>query len=128
MDDVVVDDAEEGDGGEEDGDGDGKGAGEDEEIAMVQQATTDLPAQSSSSSAAGGPSKSPSLVIGGGVNSTKKTGVKINAKIPGKVVEAGQEQTGRWTKQEHEAFLLALRTYRKEWEKVAAKVKTRAVV
>ena len=46
----------------------------------------------------------------------------------GKVVESGQEHTGRWTKEEHEAFLAALQLYGKEWKKVAAKVKTRTVV
>jgi SHAQKYF class myb-like DNA-binding protein len=46
----------------------------------------------------------------------------------GKVVETGQEHTGRWTKEEHEAFLSALHMYGKEWKKVAAKVKTRTVV
>jgi SHAQKYF class myb-like DNA-binding protein len=43
-------------------------------------------------------------------------------------VETGQEATGRWTKEEHEAFLSALQMYGKEWKKVAAKVKTRTVV
>jgi SHAQKYF class myb-like DNA-binding protein len=52
----------------------------------------------------------------------------INPNTPGKVVETGQEHTGRWTKEEHEAFLSALRLYGKEWKKVAAKVKTRTVV
>ena len=46
----------------------------------------------------------------------------------GKVVESGQEHTGRWTKEEHEAFLSALQMYGKEWKKVAARVKTRTVV
>lgn len=45
-----------------------------------------------------------------------------------KVMEAGQEHTGRWTREEHEAFLQALQQYGKEWKKVAAKVKTRTVV
>jgi SHAQKYF class myb-like DNA-binding protein len=39
-----------------------------------------------------------------------------------------REHTGRWTKEEHEAFLSALQQYGKEWKKVAAKVKTRTVV
>jgi SHAQKYF class myb-like DNA-binding protein len=47
---------------------------------------------------------------------------------PGHVVETGQEHTGRWTKEEHEAFLSGLQQYGKEWKKVAAKVKTRTVV
>lgn len=47
---------------------------------------------------------------------------------PQKVVESGREHTGRWTKEEHEAFLAALQQYGKEWKKVAAKVKTRTVV
>lgn len=45
-----------------------------------------------------------------------------------KIVESGREHTGRWTKEEHEAFLAALQQYGKEWKKVAAKVKTRTVV
>jgi SHAQKYF class myb-like DNA-binding protein len=45
-----------------------------------------------------------------------------------KIVETGQEHTGRWTREEHNAFLLALQQYGKEWKKVAAKVKTRTVV
>lgn len=48
--------------------------------------------------------------------------------VPGRVVEPGQEHTGRWTKEEHEAFLSALQTFGKEWKKVAARVKTRTVV
>jgi len=35
----------------------------------------------------------------------------------GQVVESGQEQTGRWTREEHEAFLSALQKYGKEWKK-----------
>ena len=69
---------------------------------------------------------------GGGFTVLSKGGgggkVALNPNTPGKVVESGQEQTGRWTKQEHEAFLEALRMYGKEWKKVAAKVKTRTVV
>jgi SHAQKYF class myb-like DNA-binding protein len=55
-------------------------------------------------------------------------GGKLDPNTPGRVVETGQEHTGRWTKEEHEAFLIALKTYGKEWKKVAAKVKTRTVV
>lgn len=55
-------------------------------------------------------------------------GLKLDPSTPGRVVETGHEQTGRWTKEEHEAFLTALQTYGKEWKKVAAKVKTRTVV
>lgn len=54
--------------------------------------------------------------------------LSMDPNTPGKVVEAGQEHTGRWTKEEHEAFLSALQMYGKEWKKVAAKVKTRTVV
>lgn len=53
---------------------------------------------------------------------------KVDPNTPGRVVETGQEQTGRWTKEEHEAFLKGLKLYGKEWKKVAAKVKTRTVV
>jgi SHAQKYF class myb-like DNA-binding protein len=54
--------------------------------------------------------------------------MNIDPSTPGKVVDTGREQTGRWTKEEHEAFLSALQLYGKEWKKVAAKVKTRTVV
>lgn len=54
------------------------------------------------------------------VSSTPKSNLKV--------MEAGQEHTGRWTREEHEAFLQALQQYGKEWKKVAAKVKTRTVV
>lgn len=54
--------------------------------------------------------------------------VTVDPNTPGKVVETGKEHTGRWTKEEHEAFLSALKMYGKEWKKVAAKVKTRTVV
>eukprot|EP00981_Chlorochromonas_danica_P001222 scaffold268_cov210-Ochromonas_danica.AAC.17 len=40
----------------------------------------------------------------------------------------GAESTGRWTRQEHELFLEALKKYGKEWKKVASMVKTRTVV
>jgi SHAQKYF class myb-like DNA-binding protein len=64
-----------------------------------------------------------------GTSSSSIKGGKYDSTAPpGKVVETGQEHTGRWTKEEHEAFLTALRTYGKEWKKVAAKVKTRTVV
>ena len=56
------------------------------------------------------------------------SGMKFNPNTPGRVVETGQEHTGRWTREEHEAFLSALKMYGKEWKKVAAKVKTRTVV
>ena len=36
---------------------------------------------------------------------------------PGRVVETGQEHTGRWTKEEHDAFLIGLKMYGKEWKK-----------
>jgi SHAQKYF class myb-like DNA-binding protein len=35
---------------------------------------------------------------------------------------------GRWTKEEHEKFLEALKKHGKEWKKVAAHVGTRTVV
>ncbi|CAN0194456.1 unnamed protein product, partial [Ectocarpus sp. 13 AM-2016] len=40
----------------------------------------------------------------------------------------GTEQTGRWTKAEHELFLKALKKYGKEWKRVACMVRTRTVV
>jgi len=57
------------------------------------------------------------------------SGVKLGTHVPGgRVVVTGHESTGRWTKEEHDAFLNALKMYGKEWKKVAAKVKTRTVV
>ena len=47
---------------------------------------------------------------------------------PLQVVPVGHEATGRWTKEEHGAFLMGLKLYGKEWKKVAAKVRTRTVV
>jgi SHAQKYF class myb-like DNA-binding protein len=44
------------------------------------------------------------------------------------VVPAGQENTGRWTKQEHAAFLQGIEKYGKEWKKVAGMVRTRTVM
>ena len=58
----------------------------------------------------------------------QRSSVRVDPNTPGRVVEPGQEHTGRWTKEEHEAFLSALQMYGKEWKKVAAKVKTRTVV
>ena len=65
---------------------------------------------------------------GGGDDVTDFGGGKLGPTTPGRVVETGQEHTGRWTKEEHESFLSALKKYGKEWKKVAAKVKTRTVV
>lgn len=47
---------------------------------------------------------------------------------PDRLVETGQEHTGRWTKEEHDDFLVGLKIHGKEWKKVAARVKTRTVV
>eukprot|EP00531_Pseudo-nitzschia_arenysensis_P020379 CAMPEP_0116124778 /NCGR_PEP_ID=MMETSP0329-20121206/5460_1 /TAXON_ID=697910 /ORGANISM="Pseudo-nitzschia arenysensis, Strain B593" /LENGTH=1205 /DNA_ID=CAMNT_0003618777 /DNA_START=244 /DNA_END=3858 /DNA_ORIENTATION=- len=71
---------------------------------------------------------SSSFPRGGGGDDTAGFGGKLDANTPGRLVETGQEQTGRWTKEEHEAFLKGLKLYGKEWKKVAAKVKTRTVV
>jgi len=46
----------------------------------------------------------------------------------GKLVESGQENTGRWSHEEHEKFLAGLQLYGREWRKVAALVKTRTVM
>ena len=59
---------------------------------------------------------------------TRARSVTVDPNTPGRVVDPGQEHTGRWTKEEHEAFLSALQMYGKEWKKVAAKVRTRTVV
>jgi SHAQKYF class myb-like DNA-binding protein len=42
--------------------------------------------------------------------------------------EAGNEKTGRWTKEEHEAFLSGLKIHGEDWKKVAEHVSTRTVV
>lgn len=44
------------------------------------------------------------------------------------VVADGEEATGRWTDEEHELFLEALKKYGKEWEKIAGAVRTRTIV
>ena len=44
------------------------------------------------------------------------------------VVPDGQEATGRWTDEEHELFLEALKRYGKEWKKIAGAVRTRTIV
>ena len=46
----------------------------------------------------------------------------------GKLVESGQENTGRWSHDEHEAFLLGLKLYGRKWKKVASVVRTRTVM
>lgn len=38
------------------------------------------------------------------------------------------QSTGRWTKEEHNAFLSGLQMFGKEWKKVASRVGTRTVV
>jgi SHAQKYF class myb-like DNA-binding protein len=54
--------------------------------------------------------------------------VTIDPSTPGRVVEAGEERTGRWSVQEHIAFLDAVQLYGKNFKKVAAKVKTRTII
>ena len=39
--------------------------------------------------------------------------------------DAGGLHNGRWTKLEHENFLIGLALYGREWKKVAAQIKTR---
>lgn len=39
--------------------------------------------------------------------------------------EVASSTSGRWTKAEHEAFLVGLKLYGREWKKVATKIKTR---
>lgn len=43
------------------------------------------------------------------------------------VVAKGRENQGRWSEQEHSAFLRGLQKYGREWRKVAAEVGTRTV-
>jgi SHAQKYF class myb-like DNA-binding protein len=50
------------------------------------------------------------------------------APSPGRVCPMGQEQTGRWTREEQERFIEGLERYGKEWKKVAAFVETRTIV
>lgn len=76
----------------------------------------------------GGGSGSAIKVSSRGSDATTSGEVKLDPSTPGRVVQTGQEHTGRWTKEEHDAFLGALKMYGKEWKKVAAKVKTRTVV
>ena len=45
-----------------------------------------------------------------------------------KLVRPGEENTGRWTKDEHARFLKGIDIHGKEWKKVAMLVKTRTVM
>jgi SHAQKYF class myb-like DNA-binding protein len=47
---------------------------------------------------------------------------------PEEYEETGRENTGRWSKAEHAAFLKGLEMYGKEWKSIAALVKTRTVM
>lgn len=76
----------------------------------------------------GGMPHQPQARSSGSVTKHGKSSKYSSSDTPGKVVDSGHEHTGRWTREEHEAFLSALRVYGKEWKKVAAKVKTRTVV
>jgi len=70
-----------------------------------------------------------SLPRGGNSDAVIELGSKkFDVNTPGRLVETGQEHTGRWTHEEHEAFLIGYKMHGKEWKKVAAKVKTRTVV
>jgi len=44
------------------------------------------------------------------------------------VVEKGKQNNGRWSREEHEAFLAGMEAYGKSWRKVASKVGTRTVM
>jgi len=44
---------------------------------------------------------------------------------PSKKRRVGDVQKGRWTKEEHRAFLIGLKLYGREWKKVAQRIKTR---
>lgn len=46
----------------------------------------------------------------------------------GRICPAGEEYTGRWTREEQERFIEGLERYGKEWKKVAAVVETRTIV
>ena len=46
----------------------------------------------------------------------------------GRVCPEGEEQTGRWTREEQERFIEGIERYGKEWKKVAACVETRTIV
>jgi SHAQKYF class myb-like DNA-binding protein len=86
-------------------------------------AATPPPMDHETGAASGGPG-----AMAQGNAASGEGSLKFDPSTPGRVVETGQEHTGRWTKEEHEAFLSALKMYGKEWKKVAAKVKTRTVV
>lgn len=46
----------------------------------------------------------------------------------GRICPAGEEYTGRWTREEQQRFIEGLERYGKEWKKVAAVVETRTIV
>ena len=57
-----------------------------------------------------------------------ETPVQYEERPLGPVCQLGQEQTGRWTRDEQERFIEGLERYGKEWKKVAAVVETRTIV
>jgi len=56
------------------------------------------------------------------------TPVTTPTSATGKLVESGAENTGRWTKKEHQLFLAGLELYGKQWKKVAEHVETRTTI
>lgn len=50
----------------------------------------------------------------------------INMKTTGKYVKnSNGTHAGRWTREEHEQFLVGLQKYGREWKKVASLIQTR---
>ena len=110
----------------------GEGGERRQGVAMAFRDDSYLPSSSTSNSNSNVTAPVTSLRVSTGFprgsSGDETTKFKLDPNTPGRVVDTGQEQTGRWTKEEHEAFLQGLKLYGKEWKKVAAKVKTRTVV
>ena len=94
----------------------------------IQHSSITLPGIGGISSAVGGGGDIDDDYIDAAITGGGEGLLKLDPSPLGRVVETGHEHTGRWTKEEHDAFLSGLKMYGKEWKKVAAKVKTRTVV
>lgn len=94
----------------------------------IQHSSITLPGIDGISSAVGGGGDIDDDYIDAAITGGGEGLLKLDPSPLGRVVETGHEHTGRWTKEEHDAFLSGLKMYGKEWKKVAAKVKTRTVV
>ena len=107
------------------GGGGGGGGGRDDDITGVYQRQTSVTSATTTSnpSSSNQPLPPPPALPAGVI------GIRAGSdNYKNNTTANGIEKTGRWTKEEHEAFLVGLKLYGKEWKKVADIVKTRTVI